>query len=136
MAIKDQRKINVIARNVSDEATSQKRYRSGEIASPSARNDKIVRLPQWLRKDVLLNFSSRKVHSLIKELSLNTVCQSARCPNRNECFSGGTATFMILGNTCTRGCTFCSVPKGKPVGAIHDLPLRNEPENVANAVKM
>ena len=96
-------------------------------------SDKInVRLPEWLRKDVLLNPSSRKIHSLIKELNLNTVCQSARCPNRNECFSSGTATFMILGNTCTRGCTFCSVPKGKPP----ELPHINEPENVAEAAKI
>lgn len=100
-------------------------------------NDKInIRLPEWLRKDVLLNFSSRRTHALIKAFNLNTVCQSARCPNRNECFSCGTATFMILGDTCTRGCTFCSVKQGKPVEGIHELPLRNEPENVAKAAKI
>lgn len=93
---------------------------------------KHLRLPEWLQKDVLLNDKSRKVHALIQEFNLNTVCQSARCPNKNECFSGGTATFMILGNTCTRGCTFCSVPKGKPV----DLPDINEPKSVALAAKV
>lgn len=93
--------------------------------------NKQIRLPEWLKRDVLLNNKSRKVHSLIQEFDLNTVCQSARCPNRNECFSYGTATFMILGNTCTRGCTFCSVPKGKPVS----LPLEDEPNNVAKAAK-
>ncbi len=92
------------------------------------------RLPEWLQKDVLLNNKSRNVHTLIQEYDLNTVCQSARCPNRNECFSSGTATFMILGNTCTRGCTFCSVPKGKPVEAIQEL--FDEPENVAKAAKI
>lgn len=96
--------------------------------------DSFLRLPEWLRRDVLLNDRSRQVHSLIKEFDLNTVCQSARCPNRNECFSNGTATFMILGNTCTRGCTFCSVPKGKPELGTLSLELRQEPENVANAV--
>ena len=90
------------------------------------------RLPQWLRKDVLLNDNSRRVHALIQEFNLNTVCQSARCPNRNECFSSGTATFMILGNTCTRGCTFCSVPKGKPI----HMPDPGEPKNVASAAKI
>lgn len=95
-----------------------------------------LRLPEWLKKDVLLNDNSRKVHALIQEFNLNTVCQSARCPNRNECFSGGTATFMINGNTCTRGCTFCSVPKGKPVGAIQESLLREEPGNIANAAKV
>ena len=91
-----------------------------------------LRLPSWLQKDVLLNNNSRKVHALIQEFNLNTVCQSARCPNRNECFSNGTATFMILGNTCTRGCTFCSVPKGRPI----DLPDIDEPKNVASAAKI
>lgn len=93
---------------------------------------KPVRLPEWLRKDVLLNDKSRKVHSLIQEFNLHTVCQSARCPNKNECFSSGTATFMINGNICTRGCTFCGVLKGKPPEA----PDENEPENIAYAIKM
>ena len=90
------------------------------------------RLPGWLQRDVLLNDKSKKVHYLIQEFNLNTVCQSARCPNRNECFSNGTATFMILGNVCTRGCTFCSVPKGKPL----DLPDSEEPKNITSAAKI
>lgn len=96
----------------------------------------LLRLPQWLQRDVLLNDKSRKVHALIQEFNLNTVCQSARCPNRNECFSHGTTTFMILGDTCTRGCTFCSVKKGKPQETIHELPLLNEPKNIAQAAKI
>lgn len=96
------------------------------------KSKELQRLPSWLKKDVLLNNESRKVHALIQEFNLNTVCQSARCPNKNECFSNGTATFMILGNTCTRGCTFCSVPKGKPSA----FPDPEEPRNVACAAKI
>ena len=96
-----------------------------------AENKVQKRLPEWLQRNVLLNTNSRNVYSLIQEFNLNTVCQSARCPNRNECFSNSTATFMILGDTCTRGCTFCSVPKGKPV----NLPDPKEPVNVAKAAK-
>ena len=98
--------------------------------------EKPLRLPEWLRKDVLLNNRSRRIHSLIQEFNLNTVCQSARCPNKNECFSSGTATFMINGNICTRGCTFCSVPKGKPSLAARHSPLMEEPRNIASAAKL
>ncbi|HBY58956.1 MAG TPA: lipoyl synthase [Solibacterales bacterium] len=72
------------------------------------------RLPEWLRKGTT-HFES--VHLLKRELrgrNLHTVCESARCPNIHECFHRGAATFMILGNLCTRGCGFCSVPKGDP----------------------
>lgn len=72
------------------------------------------RLPEWLRKG-RTHFES--VHQLkveLRERGLHTVCESARCPNMHECFHRGAATFMILGNLCTRGCGFCSVPKGSP----------------------
>ncbi len=69
------------------------------------------------------------VRSLIREKKLHTVCQSAACPNRNECWNEGTATFMILGNVCTRGCRFCNVPQGVPEGLDIDEPYR-----VADAV--
>jgi lipoic acid synthetase len=66
----------------------------------------------------------------LRRLNLHTVCESARCPNIHECFHRGAATFMILGNLCTRGCGFCSVPKGSP--AKHDMRLDpDEPRNVA-----
>src|SRR5262249_60398120 len=85
------------------------------------------RLPRWLKKTIPpggLGFTSQ----LIEELRLETVCQSAKCPNRMECWSQRTATFMILGNTCTRPCGFCSVPKGKTA------PLEiDEPDRVAEA---
>lgn len=71
-----------------------------------------------------------KIQSLMDNLHLHTVCQSASCPNQGECFHAGTATFLILGNICTRGCRFCGVPKGQP-GLVDSA----EPENVATAVK-
>src|SRR5271154_6167547 len=88
------------------------------------------RLPEWLRKP-RTNFES--VHNLkadLRRLNLHTVCESARCPNMHECFSRGAATFMILGNLCTRGCGFCSVPKGSPQKKEFRLDA-NEPANVA-----
>jgi lipoyl synthase len=93
-------------------------------------SDTIVspRLPRWLKKNLPtgggLQFTSR----LIEDLRLETVCESAKCPNRMECWSQKTATFMILGNVCTRPCGFCSVPKGKTEAIELD-----EPERVAEA---
>ncbi len=88
------------------------------------------RLPSWLRAG---GTHFQAVHSLkteFRRLNLHTVCESARCPNMHECFSRGAATFMILGNLCTRGCGFCSVPKGSP--SKHDFALDpGEPANVA-----
>ena len=88
------------------------------------------RLPEWLRKGTT-HFTA--VHELKKDLrrwNLHTVCESARCPNMHECFHRGAATFMILGNLCTRGCGFCSVPKGSPHKKEFTLDP-DEPENVA-----
>jgi lipoyl synthase len=88
------------------------------------------RLPEWLRKGAT-HFSA--VHDLkqdLRRLNLHTVCESARCPNMHECFQRGAATFMILGNLCTRGCGFCSVPKGSPHKREFALD-RGEPANVA-----
>ncbi len=88
------------------------------------------RLPEWLRKRTT-HFAA--VHDLkqdLRKLNLHTVCESARCPNMHECFSRGAATFMILGNLCTRGCGFCSVPKGSPHKREFTL-NPGEPENVA-----
>jgi lipoic acid synthetase len=90
--------------------------------------DRRPRLPEWLRKP-RTNFEA--VHNLkadLRRLNLHTVCESARCPNMHECFGRGTATFMILGNLCTRGCGFCSVPKSRHPGALDP----EEPANVAS----
>jgi lipoyl synthase len=79
---------------------------SGTVASP--------RLPEWLRKSRTHFESVQLLKTDLRQRRLHTVCESARCPNIHECFHRGAATFMILGNLCTRGCGFCSVPKGSP----------------------
>jgi lipoic acid synthetase len=87
-------------------------------------------LPEWARKSPTHFESLNRLKSGLRALNLHTVCESARCPNIHECFHRGAATFMILGNRCTRGCGFCSVPKGNP--RIHDMRLDlAEPLNVA-----
>jgi len=85
------------------------------------------RLPPWLKRP-LPQAEMMFTSELIRELRLETVCESAKCPNRTECWSQRTATFMILGNVCTRPCGFCSVPKGKTEALEAD-----EPERVAEA---
>jgi len=90
----------------------------------------VRRLPPWLRQNLGPGGGHAETAHLIAELGLETVCSSAKCPNRLECWSQKTATFMILGNVCTRPCGFCSVPKGKT----EDLEL-DEPERVAEAAK-
>ncbi len=88
------------------------------------------RKPDWLKIKFQDPKHINKVERILKGLSLHTVCQEATCPNRMECFNKGTATFMILGSICTRGCRYCDVEKGKPTGV--DL---SEPENLAKATK-
>jgi lipoic acid synthetase len=86
------------------------------------------RLPRWLKRNVPLGNANHFTASLLEELRLETVCDNAKCPNRMECYSQKTATFMILGNVCTRPCGFCSVAKGKTQALELD-----EPERVAEA---
>lgn len=85
------------------------------------------RLPEWLRKHRTQFESVHTLKTELRRLKLHTVCESARCPNIHECFHRGAATFMVLGNLCTRGCGFCSVPKSRTPGALDP----DEPENVA-----
>lgn len=92
------------------------------------KSHKLQRFPTWMRRPVPPPGRSEQVSDLLAELNLNTVCCSAQCPNHAECFARGTATFMILGNTCTRDCRFCAVPHGRPVA-----PSPDEPDNVAKA---
>lgn len=87
------------------------------------------RLPEWLRKPRTHFDAVHELKTELRRLNLHTVCESARCPNMHECFHRGTATFMILGNLCTRGCGFCSVPKSR-----HPGPL--DPEEPANVARM
>lgn len=96
------------------------------VAQPPASR----RLPPWLRRNLEPGGGHGETAHLIAELGLETVCSSAKCPNRLECWSARTATFMILGNVCTRPCGFCSVPKGKTEELEQD-----EPERVAEAAR-
>ena len=89
-------------------------------------------LPEWARKGPTHYASLHRLKSDFRRLNLHTVCESARCPNIHECFHRGAATFMILGNVCTRGCGFCSVPKGSP--AKQDMRL--DPEEPSNVARM
>jgi lipoic acid synthetase len=82
------------------------------------------RLPAWLKRNLPRGNENFFTHGLLRELRLETVCENARCPNRPECYARRTATFMILGNVCTRPCGFCSVPRGTPLELEDDEPAR------------
>src|SRR5262249_55603277 len=84
------------------------------------------RLPSWLKRSLPAGNGNFFTQHLLRELGLETVCENARCPNRPECYARRTATFMIMGNVCTRPCGFCSVPRGAPAALADD-----EPERVA-----
>lgn len=89
-----------------------------------------LRLPPWIAKKHIRLSDLHKMKASLRNSDLHTVCEEARCPNRNHCFNSGTATFLIMGNTCTRACSFCSIQNGKP------LPLNQfEPQEVAQQVK-
>ena len=80
--------------------------------------------PAWLKKRLVAGSYQSRVAEILTHLDLHTVCQSALCPNIGECFEKGTATFMILGDTCTRNCRFCAVASGSPMPADDDEPRR------------
>jgi lipoyl synthase len=87
--------------------------------------------PEWLRVKFFNGPNYQDLKRIMRTLGLHTVCESARCPNMGECWEHRTATFMILGNICTRACGFCAVPSGKPAAP----PDEQEPERVAEAVE-
>jgi lipoyl synthase len=87
--------------------------------------------PPWLRVRFFGGPNYQELKHIMRTLGLHTVCESARCPNMGECWEHRTATFMILGNICTRACGFCAVPSGRPLGP----PEEDEPERVAEAVE-
>jgi lipoyl synthase len=92
--------------------------------------DAPLRKPDWIRIKVTASDEITRIKKLLREHQLHTVCEEAACPNLAECFQHGTATFMIMGDLCTRRCPFCDVAHGKP------LPLdSNEPKNLANAIQ-
>ncbi|MCB2154073.1 lipoyl synthase [bacterium] len=88
------------------------------------------RLPPWIRGRIAAGAGYSKIRSLVDDKHLNTVCEEAQCPNLGECWTRGTATFMILGDTCTRACGFCAVKTGRPT----ELDL-DEPRRVAESIR-
>jgi lipoic acid synthetase len=114
---------------VSDSASSSLSLPIVSLAEPAA-PPPVRRLPPWLRQNLAPGGGLGETAALVAELGLETVCSSAKCPNRLECWSQRTATFMILGNVCTRPCGFCSVPRGKTEELEGD-----EPERVAEAAR-
>jgi lipoyl synthase len=89
----------------------------------------VLRKPEWIRMKVPDSSRFQEIKRILRDNNLHTVCEEASCPNIGECFSGGTATFMILGDICTRRCPFCDVAHGKPLP-----PDPNEPENLAHTI--
>jgi len=92
--------------------------------------ESVSRFPEWLKRRIPASANIAHTTEILKKLNLNTVCDSAICPNRGECFSKKTATFMILGNICTRNCRFCAVSNDKPQPVDHF-----EPDKIVEAVK-
>lgn len=90
-----------------------------------------VQKPKWIRVKLPTGKNFRELRTLVDKYKLNTICQSGSCPNMGECWGEGTATFMILGNICTRSCGFCGVKTGKPAEVNWD-----EPEKVARSIKL
>jgi lipoic acid synthetase len=90
-----------------------------------------TRKPDWLRVKLPIGEKYTNVRKIVDEYKLHTICQSGNCPNMGECWGEGTATFMILGNVCTRSCTFCAVATGRPNEYDED-----EPRRVADAIKL
>lgn len=91
----------------------------------------LIQKPKWIRVKLPTGKNYRELRTLVDKYKLNTICQSGSCPNMGECWGEGTATFMILGNICTRSCGFCGVKTGKPLAVNWD-----EPEKVARSIKL
>ncbi len=89
------------------------------------------RKPEWLRVKLPIGHEYKKVRTIVDQYKLHTICESGNCPNMGECWGAGTATFMILGNVCTRSCTFCAVATGRPNEYDED-----EPRRVAEAIHL
>ena len=108
-------------------------FRLPVVADPEIPDGTVLsgsgRLPRWLKRPIPKSNANHMTAGLLDELKLETVCDNAKCPNRMECYSQQTATFMILGNVCTRPCGFCAVHRGRPPA----MPEVDEPDRVAEA---
>lgn len=101
------------------------------VKNPNNHLKPSIQKPKWLRVKLPTGSGYRNVRGLVDKYKLNTICESGSCPNMGECWGAGTATFMILGNVCTRSCGFCAVATGRPESLDWD-----EPERVARSVKL
>lgn len=99
------------------------------VELPIAQAESKSKKPDWLRVKLPIGEEYKKVRTLVDQYKLHTICQSGNCPNMGECWGAGTATFMILGNVCTRSCSFCAVKTGRPNEYDED-----EPRRVAEAI--
>ena len=102
-----------------------------ELPVVNSKKEYKIKKPNWLRVKLPVGQEYAKVRKLVDTYKLHTICESGNCPNMGECWGAGTATFMILGNVCTRSCTFCAVATGKPNEYDTD-----EPRRVAEAIKL
>lgn len=102
-----------------------------DTSTPTTHNNTRVPKPKWLRVKLPTGENYRKVRGLVDQHKLHTICESGNCPNMGECWGEGTATFMILGNICTRSCGFCAVATGRPLAADP-----NEPDRVAESIRL
>jgi lipoic acid synthetase len=120
--------------NAPSRATPKTHQRNAEklsrIPIKVEQTENVLRKPDWIRVKISANEDITRIKQTLRENNLHTVCEEAACPNLAECFSHGTATFMIMGDICTRRCPFCDVAHGKP------KPLdQNEPNNLAKTIK-
>jgi lipoic acid synthetase len=102
-----------------------------DTSTPVTTENARIPKPKWLRVKLPTGENYRKVRGLVDQHKLHTICESGNCPNMGECWGEGTATFMILGNICTRSCGFCAVATGRPLPA--DV---KEPERVADSIRL
>lgn len=103
----------------------------GTVISVTEQQEKRARKPEWLKVRIPAGENYHRLKDISKSLGLATVCEEAKCPNIGECWSGGTATFMVMGEVCTRGCRFCAVKTGNPNGWLdHD-----EPHKLAETIR-
>ncbi len=112
--------------NTDNSLLAENHHLDSKLSTKSA----ILPKPSWLKVRAPTGENYSRIKDMLGELKLATVCQSARCPNIGECWAGGTATFMIMGDVCTRGCRFCNVKTGNPKGVLDQF----EPEKIAYSI--